>query len=268
MKKLFEAVHRPARGKGLVITLVVLGATGGTAVAATINGGNGDVTVIGTPNVADTINVGGGDDIIYGLGGGDTINVGGGNDQIDADGHCSGGYDTVTPRSASSSYYCSHGQIPGEGNSTINVNGGQGSDVIFGGGGHNTINANNPGGNNTIYGGPLGDTINMATSGMSDNKIYLGGGRSYTGSTVNDGNGGSVIHAQNGVKDTITCQRGNGTTVYADRVDVVHGCARVIYTADPNPGPMPRPVRDASTVRHTKHTKSVHRKTKKHGRRH
>jgi Ca2+-binding RTX toxin-like protein len=247
-----KAVRMVVNRKAVALAAVIFGVTAATALAATFNGTNGNDFIVGTPHVADTINSLNGNDTIYGQGGGDTINVGRGDDQVDADGMCSGvkpGVYSHLPAGA----YCAHVQFPGEPRSTINVGGGQGDDTIFGGGGRNSINANNPGGNDTIYGGPIGDTINTASTGESDNQIYLGGGSQYTGSTVNDGNGDSVIHAQNGVADTINCARGNGTTVYADaHKDVVNGCHRVITTPDPNPGPMPRPVTDRQAGKQAK----------------
>jgi Ca2+-binding RTX toxin-like protein len=241
--------------------MLVLAASAGTALAATLTGGGSNNTIIGTPSVADTINDGGGNDIIYGLGGGDTIKAGGGNDQIDADGQCTQGYDTVTPGSSEANY-CQHGQgNPKERRSSIQAGGGD--DTIFGGAGPNTISVGvGSMGNDLIYGGQVGDTI---SSSNGDNKIYLGKGSLYTGSTVSDGSGNSVIHAQNGKKDTISCARRNGTTVYADRVDVVSGCARVIYTNDPGAIPSPYPSQDRRSAKHS----AVHKKnTKASARRH
>jgi hypothetical protein len=99
--------------------------------------------------------------------------------------------------------------------------------VIYGGGGHNAINVRS--GNDTIYGGPLGDTINVNGRNNGTDYIFLGGGG---GNTVNTGQGTTIVYAQNGHVDNISCH-GN-TTVYADRVDHTSGCTKVIFTPPPS----------------------------------
>jgi hypothetical protein len=49
------------------------------------------------------------------------------------------------------------------------------------------------------------------------------------GDTITTGAGNDVIYAHNGASDHISCAAGNGTTVYADRGDIVERCMRVSY---------------------------------------
>ena len=220
----------PAKTSAAALSAVIIAAsTAGMALAGTFSG-NG--TIVGT-STADTITAGSGNDTVWGLGGADVIKAGNGNDVIDGDGHCDAGVAPgVYPHGLPAGDYCEHGPIAGDGGDSITVGGG--NDTVYGGGGHNTITVGN--GDDTIIGGPLGDTTIAGTStGQGNDQIYLGSGHGYTGSTVTTGAGDDVVHAQNGVKDTITCASGNGTTVYADRSDVVKHCAHVIYTPDPNP---------------------------------
>jgi hypothetical protein len=232
----------------LTTAILAVAATG--ALAATFSG---DGTIVGT-NSADTITAGNAQDTIWGLGGADKITAGSGQDVIDGDGECPPGVAAgVYPNGLPKGKYCEHGPILGDGGDTITAGGG--SDTVYGGGGHNTITLGN--GLDTIIGGPLGDTIK---AGSGADRFYLGSGLFYTGSTVYSGTGQNVVHAQNGTRDTINCARGNNTTVYADRIDVVTGCAHVIYSADPNPT-----FRSSATVS-PKHRAAG--KAKQHGKHH
>jgi Ca2+-binding RTX toxin-like protein len=244
---------------------VILGATALimalAAVPALAVSLSGDGTIVGTTG-NDNLSAGNGNDTIWGLGGKDTISAGNGNDVIDANGACPPGVKSgVYPHGLPTGQYCEHGQIPG---SSDVVSAGNGNDTIYGGGGPNTISAGR--GNDTIYGGPIGDTIAVGLNSQGDSVVFLGLGPHYAGSSLATGYGDDVIHAQNGVKDKISCQRGNGTKVYADRADSVSGCAQVIFSADPNPGPNPRPIGDARTSKHAKHHRAVkhhkHKNTK------
>jgi Ca2+-binding RTX toxin-like protein len=244
--------------KAAAITTVVLAVSVGAALAGTFSG---DGTIVGS-NGADTITAGQDNDTLWGLGGTDKITAGNGNDVIDGDGHCLPGVAPgVYPNGLPKGDYCEHGPIPGDGGDTITA--GNGNDTVFGGGGHNSITVGK--GDDTIVGGPLGDHIN-AGSGYSgnDDRVYLGRGASYAGSTVYTSAGDNVVHAQNEVKDTIYCARPNGTTVYADTQDVVTGCARVIYSADP--GATFRPAASVSPTHRPAHR--VARKTKHHRKHH
>jgi Ca2+-binding RTX toxin-like protein len=234
MKRLFGSLRYRVGGTGLLVAVLVLGAFVGTALAATLAGGNNNNTIIGTPNAPDTITDGNGNDIIFGLGGsttqGDSIATGSGNSVIVADGQCTQGYDTVTAGYGAAAYCEVTQGNPKEARDTITTGGG--ANVIVGGAGPNTINAGvGTKGSDLIIGGQVGDTIKSSNGG---NLIFLGSGSTYKGSTVNDGSGTSVIDAQNGVKDTITCAAGNNTTVFVDKnVDVVNGCAHVVTSKDP-----------------------------------
>jgi Ca2+-binding RTX toxin-like protein len=243
---------------------VILGATALilalAAVPALAVNLSGDGTIVGTTG-NDNLSAGNNNDTVWGLGGKDVISAGNGNDVIDANGKCPPGLKSgVYPNGLPSGVYCEHGQIPG---SSDTISAGNGNDTIYGGGGPNTISAGR--GNDTIYGGPIGDTIAVGLNSQGNDVVFLGLGPHYAGSSLATGYGDDVIHAQNGVKDTISCQRGNGTKVYADRVDSVKGCQTVIFSADPNPGPNPRPVGDARTSKHAKHHRVVkHHKVVKH----
>lgn len=261
MKRLVGSRRGRMSGAGLVIAMLVFAASVGTALAATLTGGNSSNTIIGTPNAPDTITDGNGNNVIFGLGGsttqGDTITVGSGSNLIVVDGKCKQGFDTVTP-GYSAAAYCEISQgNPKEGRSTVTAGGG--SNVIIGGAGPNTITAGvGTKGSDLIVGGEVGDTI---TSSNGNNLIFLGSGSLYKGSTVTDGSGSSVIVAQNGVKDTISCAPGNNTTVYADRVDVVHGCAHVSY------GSSGTPAYSLATIRMPSVRGSAH-KSNKHAHKH
>ena len=246
---LSNAVRMSKASKGLVVlAMVILAGGAATAFAATVSG---DGTLIGTTG-NDTITAGNGNDTVFGLGGSDTITAGNGNDVIDANGHCLAGVTAGDyPNGLPNGEYCEHGQIPS--NNADLITAGKGNDTIYAGGGPNAIDAGC--GNDTIDGGPVADAIVAGTSKgcQADDQIYLGLGPSYDGSAVATGAGDDVIHAQNGVTDYISCGKGNGTTVYADKSDVVKGCARVIYTPDPNPGPNPRLARRLRAHSHQEH---------------
>ena len=250
-----RAVRGNPLGRAAVIAtaLPAVGAT--AALAASVSG---DGTLVGSTG-PDTITAGNGNDTVWGLAGADSITAGNGNDVIDGDGQCPPGLNPGDyPQGLPPGEYCAHMQIAGDGGDRITA--GNGNDTVFGGGGHNTVALGC--GNDIVYGGPLGDKITAGYSStcQANDQIYLGlGGSGYTGSTVFTGAGDDVIHAQNGVKDTITCLNGNGTTVYADAKDSVTGCAFVVHTADPNPGPVPRPATDRRAARRSGKHRSTHR---------
>lgn len=220
-----KAVRRCMKRRTLALTAVILGLVAVPALAANVNG---DGTLVGTTG-NDNIAAGNGNDTIWGLGGTDHISAGGGNDVIDANGKCPPGVKSGDyPHGLPTGQYCEHGQIPGSNDS---IAAGNGSDTIYGGGGPNQISVG--GGADTIYGGPIGDLI---AAGNGNDTIFLGKGSGYKGSSVSVGSGTDVIHAQNGVSDTISCG-GSKSTVYADKVDSISGCGHVIYTPDPTPRP-------------------------------
>ena len=222
-----KAVSIALKRRTLALAGAILAVAAPAALAATLFG---DGTLVGTTG-SDTIAAGNGNDTVWGLGGADTISTGKGNDVIDGNGHCPAGVQTgkVYPNGLPVGEYCEHGPIPGRANGDT-ISAGNGSDTIYGGGGLNTISAGN--GNDTIYGGLIGDTI---SAGNGNDTITLGGGSTYTGSTVSVASGKGVIYAQNGVKDTITCATKNNYTVYADKkIDVVSHCATISYAPEPS----------------------------------
>jgi Ca2+-binding RTX toxin-like protein len=107
---------------------------------------------------------------------------------------------------------------------------GKGNDSVSGGGGHNVVTVG--GGGDAIYGGPLGDAINAGYKFSGNDPILLGSGPHYTGSAaVATGSGNNVVHAKNHARDLIVCQHGNQTTVYADKIDIIIGCANLVLRA-------------------------------------
>jgi Ca2+-binding RTX toxin-like protein len=251
----------------LALTMLVLALTAATAWALNLHG---DGTIVGTKG-NDNIAAGNGNDTIWGLGGVDNISAGSGNDMIDANGMCPPGVTAgVYPNGLPAGEYCSHGLVPGSsddiaaggGNDTVYGGGGPndialggGDDTIFGGTGPDLISVG--GGDGTIHGSSVGDTISAGVGTQADDTIVLGSGPSYRGSTVATGSGNDVIFAQNGVKDTISCQRGNGTTVFADRTDSVKGCAHVKFTAPTGDWRKATKARKASKTRRANHHKKA-----------
>ena len=237
------AVGTALRRKTLALSVVILAVAAPVAYAITLTG---DGTLVGTTG-SDTIAAGNGNDTVWGLGGQDTISAGNGRDVIEGNGSCPKGVQPGDyPNGLPVGQYCEHGVIPGKGNGDT-ISAGNGPDVVYGGGGRNTIAVGN--GNDTIYGGPLGDTI---AAGSGNDMISLGKGSGYAGSTVHVGSGSGVIEAQNGMKDTIACAARNNYTVYADKgIDVVQGCATVLYSPEPPFNP--------AKSRHGKRVKNGHK---------
>jgi Ca2+-binding RTX toxin-like protein len=219
-----RALRRRSVSRLVAIGLAVAGLAVVTSVALAANV-SGDGTLVGSTG-NDNINAGNGNDTIWGLGGQDSINAGNGNDVIDANGKCPPGIKPGDyPNGLPAGQYCEHGMSAS--NNQDNINAGNGNDVIYGGGGHNAINVGS--GNDTIYGGPLGDAINVNGRNTGTDSIFLGAGG---GNNVSTGTGTTIVYAQNGHVDNISCH-GN-TTVYADRVDHTNGCTKVIFTPPPS----------------------------------
>lgn len=248
-------MRRLVKPRTLLLATLILAVSAATAAAAVITGPpSGNWTLIGMPG-NDTISGANGNYTILGLGGNDTISVGNGNNYIEADGSCpKGDQDTVTP-SPGNAVYCELDQITsahsttvsagngnniilgnGYGNNTISV--GNGANAIYGGGSHsNTISAGN--GPNLIVGGSGPNTISVGNANVNcggsgqtpcEDLVYAGGGPDK----ISVGSGTSLVFAQNGQVDHITCAKGNNATVYADKNDVVNGCKTVIRTPAPS----------------------------------
>ena len=263
-----KAGHVLLKKRTLALAALIFGVVPTSALAAVLSG---DGTLIGTDQ-PDQITAGQENDMVYGLKGSDTIRAGNGNDLIDGDGGCPPGSQDTVSSGSNGSNYCSdghgndQGQEGGASGQGDNISAGNGNDRVYGGGGHNTISVGT--GDDTIYGGPLGDKITAGRPGSDGNdKVYLDYQNrgnvdgTYTGSTVTVALGDDVVYAQNRVKDTINCPRGNQTTVYADSMDYTKGCHRVVYTS---------PARDRLARRtalrrtHRKPGRKVHRTALQH----
>lgn len=281
-----KAMRRLARPRTLLLTTVILAVSAAAAVAATITAPpTGNWTLIDTTG-NDTISGSGGNYTILGLGGNDTISVGGGNNFIEADGKCPpGDQDTVTP-SPGNSVYCEADQITTPHTDTISV--GNGNNVIIGGGYANTISAGN--GDNAIYaGGQHSNTIsagngpNLIVGGSGPNTISVGNANVNCGGngqvpcadvvfagggpdTISVGSGTSLVLAQNGQVDHITCAKGNNATVYADKKDVVKGCKTVITSPAPAALATPPAIGTGMKAldRHAKQAEKQSRRTRPH----
>lgn len=117
-----------------------------------------------------------------------------------------------------------------DGNDT--VYGGSEADVLDGGPGNDELDGN--GGNDRIDGGPGDDTLyagggdTTLTGGSGHDSIHTGGHNELAG-------GNSIVQAQDGEQDQISCSVWGADIVYADAIDVVSGCANVHRGATPPP---------------------------------
>jgi Ca2+-binding RTX toxin-like protein len=230
---------------GAVLVLAVLAAAAVAATSWTV--------IIGTSG-NDTINEAGksGNYRLWGLAGRDVLTGGTGNNVLVGDGSCPPGARTDT--------YCQINTIPGDGGDTIR--GGSGSNWIYGGGGPNTLYGGT--GPNYIQAGPSTNVIHGGSGGDAINAT-VGTSTIYTGTGTN------VVNTQNGRVDHVYCSSGKDT-VYADRIDVLSHCAKVIYTRPAiatrwdllAPGARPKS-RVHGRHRHVTHRRS-HRRGHGHGR--
>lgn len=233
-------------GRAVMLTLLVLALSATAAVAANLNGGNADNTIIGTTG-NDNITDGNGNDSIWGLGGSDSIHVGYGNDTIDAGGSCpSGSQGTISSGKGGS--YCQHGPHGTCGPDNISIAAGSGNDVVYFNCGQNSLSQGKGQGNTTLYAYGGANTVNLSNG---DDKIYAGKGYETAGSNFATGSGNDVIYAQNGFVDTINCGS-RATVVYADRNDKTSGCT-VKYTS---------PAHDVAVAPHHRVHRSLTRRHK------
>jgi Ca2+-binding RTX toxin-like protein len=156
---------------------------------ATLNGGDGDDTLIGT-GTADSIEGGDGNDVIKAGGGDDIVNCGAGNDQVIGE----GGRDTI------------HGD---DGNDRLDGGGGNDAvygdtndDRLYGGDGNDRLDG---GGNvDKLYGEDGNDAL---IGGGSNDRLYGGDGDDVLwgnkGNDYLDGNGGNNLVRDRNVGDTI-----------------------------------------------------------------
>ena len=128
-----------------------------------VDGGNGNDTIIGSPDFGDSIGGGHGDDTITGQGGADTIRAGDGNDSIsggiDDDSILGGdGQDTIAGDAGNDSIDSGDGDdIVSGGDGNDSVFGDNGQDALSGNAGDDTLNGD--GGTDTLEGGTGADLL-------------------------------------------------------------------------------------------------------------
>ena len=165
--------------------------TAAAGVAATLNGGPGDDTLVGDSG-ADTLNGGPGNDMLRGKGGNDTLNGDAGDDTFDEEGAANGGdimnggpgIDTVDYSARSNALTeTMDGVAANDGESgeadnvkadVENIKGGSGNDVITG----NALS-------NVITGGPGNDTLN----GGAGDDLFPQGAAADGNDTISGGAG-------------------------------------------------------------------------------
>ena len=191
-----------------------------------VDAGNGDDSLTGSPDFADSLFGGDGNDTILGQGGNDTLDGGDGKDSIDGgtggDSILGGdGADQLIGGDGNDSINAGNGADNvdgGLGNDTVmgangedTINGGDGLDFLIGDGGADTINGGL--GNDSILGGEFGDLLhgddgNDTIDGQSGNDIIDGdvGGDSLLGGSGNDrvqgGDGNDFVNGNAGA-DTL-----------------------------------------------------------------
>src|SRR5712691_6282376 len=148
-------------------------ATAFTALTSiSVDAGNGDDTVIGSPDFSDSVNGGHGNDTLLGQGGNDTLAGGDGNDVITAgngddsvrggDGQDSitgdAGNDTIEAGDGSDTVSCGDGNDSlFAGNGQDSVTGDAGDDTLNGDGGTDTVRGGD--GNDSLFGGEFNDLL-------------------------------------------------------------------------------------------------------------
>jgi len=202
---------------------------------ATINGTNGNDSLIGTDD-ADTISGRGGDDTLEGLQGADVMDGGDGDDRIDGGGgddtiEGGRGADEISGRDGDDSIRGGGGNdslAGGAGNDTIDgganrdtIDGGDGDDLLLGGGSANTVRGG--AGNDTLIGGSGSDVLR---GGDDDDSIEGGRGDD----SVDGGAGNDTIVTEGGENDidggsgddTVTASGDGDTTIRGgDGADVI-----------------------------------------------
>ena len=163
------------------------------ALRLVVNAGNGADTLLGSSDLADSLNGGDGDDSIVGNGGNDTLLGGNGNDSI-AGGlgndsiDAGDGRDTVDGNAGDDTILAGNGQD--------SVDGSAGNDSISGDDGADTLNGGN--GNDTLNGMAGTDSIdgqngNDSILGGSGNDTLLGGSGT---DTVDGQSGNDLVYAE------------------------------------------------------------------------
>jgi Ca2+-binding RTX toxin-like protein len=192
---------RGGSGPNLIDLSQVSAATFPNLTSVSVNGGDGDDTILGTADIGDTI---------FGSDGNDSIIAGAGSDHIDSgDGH-----DTVSGGEGDNTI------IAGDGNDLVVA--GAGADSIKGGDGDDTLSAG--AGEDTVSGGDGADLINgndgddLITGGFGDNTLFGDSGNdSLTGGANDDLIGGGVGD------DVLFGNQGNDTLNGEDGADSISG---------------------------------------------
>ena len=134
-----------------------------TLTSINVDGGNGNDTIIGSPDFGDSIGGGHGDDTINGQGGADTIRGGDGNDSISgglSDDSILGGdgQDTIAGDAGNDSIDSGDGDdVVSGGDGNDSVFGDNGQDALSGNAGDDTLNGD--GGTDTLEGGTGADLL-------------------------------------------------------------------------------------------------------------
>ena len=161
-----------------------------------IDTGNGDDTITGTADLADTILAGDGNDVVTGGTAGNNIDGGDGNDTIMA----AEGDDTIDAGDGDDSVMGSEG--------ADSILGDDGNDIIFGGDGNDTVRAGD--GFDTVNGefgadSLFGDLGNDTISGGDENDSLFGGGQA---DSISGGAGDDFILGNSG-DDSVSGVDGN-----------------------------------------------------------
>ncbi len=211
-----------------------------------VDGANGNDTLIGSPNLANSLNGGDGTDLLQGGIGIDSLNGGNGNDTIVAgDGNDSirggDGRDSITGGLGDDSINLGNGDdtvSAGDGNDSVFgdngqdvINGDAGNDFLNGDGGLDTVDGGD--GDDSILGGEFNDSLlggngNDTVNGQGGNDSVNGGdgNDSLSGAVGNDSLFGSlgndVINGDLG-NDTLLGGFGNDTMFGGAGLDSVNG---------------------------------------------
>jgi len=178
----------------------------------TVNSGNGDDFITGSPDIGDVIDSGHGDDTVNGQGGDDNLNGGNGNDVING----GSGNDVITAGDGTDNVLGDAGHdtiLAGDGNDSIL--GGTGDDSITGDDGLDTLNGE--AGQDFIVGNAGVDSL----SGGSENDTLFGG----AGNDVISGDDGDDWATGNGGQDAIDGGADNDKLEGGDGLDSLNGNA-------------------------------------------
>ncbi len=202
-----------------------------------VSGGNGNDTVIGSPDLAISVLGGDGADTVTGGTGKDTIDGGNGNDSLlggTGDDVLKGGdgRDSLDGGNGNDSLLGGDGKdtlLGVAGNDTLDggadtddVRGGTGDDSLLGGSGIDTVNGED--GNDSVFGGFDADSL-LGGNG-NDTLNGEGGNDTVSGEAGNDvllgGNGANSLLGGTG-NDHITGDSGNDTAIGNDGNDSIYG---------------------------------------------